>query len=339
MNRKEVYMSKDTQSEFYQLTINNPHDYNWTHSQILNVLISNFKTLQYVAMADEEGSCYHTHIFVCFTSRVRFSTIKKHFPEAHIESVKGSIKNNIDYIKKTGKWENDIKHGTSIEGTFEEYGTPPAETIGKRDDMKRLYDMISSGWTNAEILARNQDYILVIEKLDKLRTMLLTEKYKGIRRLNLEVIYCYGETGTGKTRHVLDENQDDRVYRITDYQHPWDGYNCQPVVLFDEFRNSIPLKDMLNLCDIYSLELPARYSNKYACYEKVYIISNWSLEMQYEDAQRNDIASWKAFLRRIKKVKVFSHNEVITYSSVEEYLNRSEFIPITNSPFDDKGGI
>lgn len=332
-------MKNDTQSEFYQITFLNPHEHNWSHSRILNTLMTQFKTFQFVAMADEQGSSFHTHALFCFSSRVRFSTVKKHFPEAHIEAVKGSIKDNLDYIKKSGKWENDVKHGTSIEGSYEEYGTLPPERRGKRRDMTELYELIEAGWTNAEILARNQDYILVIEKLDKLRTMLLTEKYRGVRRLNLEVIYCYGETATGKTRSVLDENGDDKVYKICDYAHPWDGYSCQPVVLFDEFRNSIPLKDMLNLCDIYPVELCARYANKYACYEKVYIVSNWSLETQYQEAQAHDKPSWLAFLRRISKVKVFLRNEIIIYDSVEEYLNRTPFIPISESPFDEKGGI
>ena len=95
---------------------------------------------------------------------------------------------------------------------------------------------------------------------------------------------------------------------------------------------------MLNLCDIYPLELPARYSNKYACYETVYIVSNWSLEAQYQDAQEYDRPSWLALLRRIHKVKTFFGNEVITYNSVQEYFDRpTPFIPIDKSPFDEGG--
>lgn len=315
--------SIDTQSKGYQITINNPTDYGFTHEEIKNRLMNNFKTLLYFCMADEKGECHHTHIFTCFSSRVRFSTIKKHFPEAHIEAVNGSIRDNIDYIKKSGKWENDTKHGTSIEGTFEEYGTPPPETSGKRSDMKILYHYVLAGFTNAEIIAQNPDFILYLDKMDKLRTTILIEKYKGIRRLDLEVIYCSGKTGTGKTRSVLDEYGDDKVYRVTDYQHPWDSYNCQPIVVFEEFRNSISLPNMLNYCDIYPLELPARYSNKYACYEKVFILSNWPLERQYADAQITQKETWDAFLRRIKKVKIFFEDEVKVYSDVESYLNRN----------------
>lgn len=314
-------MGNDKQSYRYQLTINNPLDYDMNHAKIKEIFAQKFKTFSYLCMADEKGSCLHTHIFVCFTSRVRFSSIKKHFPTAHIEAVNGSVAENIAYIKKSGKWENDVKHGTIIEGTYEELGNIPPESHGKRQDMTELYEMMLDGLTNAEILAQNQDYILQIEKLDRLRTITLTEKFKGTRRLELRVTYVYGETGTGKTRGILDTHGDINVYRVTDYQHPFDGYNCQPVIVFDEFRSSLKLKDMLNYCDIYPIELPARYSNKYACYLQVYIVSNWKLEKQYSDLQNDDNESWQAFLRRIHAVKIYEKDKILEFNSVQSYFN------------------
>lgn len=183
--------------------------------------------------------------------------------------------------------------------------------------------------TNAEIIATNQDYILQIDKLDKIRTTILTERFKETIRLDMEIIYIYGATGTGKTRGVYESNGYSNVYRVTDYLHPFDGYNCQPVICFDEFRSSIKLKEMLLYCDIYPLELPSRFSNKYACYNKVYIVSNWSLEKQYHEIQREDMESWKAFLRRIHKVIVYDKNGSVTeYKSVQEYQDRNEFMKV-----------
>lgn len=324
-------MSKDTQANKYQLTINNPSDYGYTHEKILESLIGNFKTLEYVCMADEQGNTFHTHIFVCFTSRVRFSKVKKHFPEAHIEKCKGTVSENISYVKKDNKWEKDIKHGTQIEGTFKEYGTRPPDSKGKNFDMTELYQMVADGMTNAEILAENQDYILQIDKLDKLRTILLTEKYKNCRRLNIKITYISGATRTGKTRSVLDKHSDSQVYRVTDYKHPFDGYQCQPVILFDEFRSSLKISEMLDYLDIYPLELPARYANKYACYETVYIISNWKLEEQYREAQKDDLESWNAFLARFNSIEIFNKDGTIDiYNSVADYMNREEkFHPAT----------
>jgi len=325
---------KDRQSKQYQLTINNPAKKGLTHEKIFEILKVDFKTLTYLCMADEMGSTFHTHLFVCFSSRVRFSTIKKHFPDAHIEAVKGTVSQNVSYIKKSGKWADTEKHETVIEGSFEEFGTRPPDSKGKRDDMSELYRMISDGMSNAEILAVNQDYILQIEKLDKIRTILLTEHYKNTRRFDLRAIYISGTTGTNKTRSILDEHGDANVYRVTDYQHPFDGYNCQPVIAFDEFRSSLRLKDMLHYCDIYPIELPARYANKYACYNIIYIVSNWLLERQYSELQKDDKESWDAFLRRINEVRIHNKDKTITvYNSVADYFNRKEEF---HKPTDDE---
>lgn len=325
----------------YQLTINTPQEKGWTHEHILDVMRINFKTLVYICMSDEQGSCYHTHIFVVFSSRVRFSTIKRYFGEAHIEKCKGCVTDNVHYIRKTGKWELDeSKREKRIENSFEEYGTQPPDSKGKRSDMSELYQMVVDNMTNAEILAQNQDYILQIDKIDKVRTTILTEKYKETVRLDLEVIYISGATGTGKTRGVLEKNGYSNVYRVTDYLHPFDSYNGQSVIAFDEFRSSLRIKEMLLYCDIYPIELPSRYTNKYACYNKVYIISNWSLERQYVEVQQTDKESWEAFLRRIGKVVIYEKDgSVKEYNSVKGYLERGDFVKIDNSdklPFEER---
>lgn len=324
---------KDTQSQKYQLTINNPEDKGITHEKIFEILRDNFKTLQYLCMADEMGQTFHTHVFVCFHSRVRFSMIKKHFPLAHIEPVKGTVSQNIAYIKKSGKWADTDKRETTIEGSFEEFGNRPPDSKGRREDMTELYRMISEGMSNAEILAVNQDYILNLNVINLVRTTLLIERFKHTFRLDLKVIYIYGETGSGKTRGVLEKHGCENVYRVTDYDHPFDNYNCQPVICFDEFRNSLRLKEMLSYCDIYPIELPARYSNKFACFDTVYIVSNWELERQYGELQKTDKESWKAFLRRIHQVHVYNKDgEVTIYDSIEKYMKRNEtFHEITES--------
>lgn len=308
----------------YQLTINAPTEKGYTHQHILDVFRNQFKTLIYLCMADEQGTQFHTHIFVVFASRVRFSMLKRYLPEAHIEKCKGSVSDNVNYIKKTGKWEHTAKQEKRIKGTFEEYGTQPPDSKGRRSDMSELYQMVLDNMTNAEILAQNQDYILQIDKIDKVRTTVLAERFKETVRLDLEVIYISGKTGTGKTRGVLEKNGYSNVYRVTDYLHPFDSYNGQPVIAFDEFRSSLKIKEMLLYCDIYPIELPSRYANKFACYNKVYIISNWILEKQYPEIQKEDKESWNAFLRRIHKVIHYeSQQKAVEYSSVQEYMERS----------------
>ena len=116
---KGVIIIADTQALMYQLTINDPLEKGYTHEHILEIFHRNFKTLVYLCMADEKGTLFHTHIFVVFSSRVRFSMIKRYFKEAHIEKCRGTISDNIAYVSKSGKWENDSKQETKIECSFE----------------------------------------------------------------------------------------------------------------------------------------------------------------------------------------------------------------------------
>lgn len=343
MQKKTGSEKKDTQCNKYQLTINNPADKNLSHKVIYETFRDNFKTLEYLCMADEMGSTYHTHIFVCFTSRVRFSMIKKHFPGAHIEKSRGTVSRNIDYINKSNKWEHDEKHGTKIEGTFEEYGTRPPDSKGLRTDMQMLYSMVAEGRSDLEILSENSDLIPYMDKISQLRTKMLIDRYKNTVRKELKVIYVFGETGTGKTRSLYENH--DSVYRINDYKHPFDNYECEPVIAFDEYRSQISISQMLQYCDVYFVELPARYSNRFSCYLTVYIISNWPLEKQYEDAQHNDVETYQAFLRRIHEVHLYKHSGITVFHSLADYFARdkrfdfddenSSFIPATDEiPFD-----
>ena len=295
-------MAKQAQKWF--LTINNPKDHGIDHEQIKLILASKENCL-YWCMADEIGNetqTYHTHLFLYFRNEVKFTTIKNLFPAANIRSCYGSCQQNKDYITKSGKWEDTEKSETSVEGTFEEFGKMPEELgQGFRSDIAEVYKMITDGLSNAEIMAENPEFAGQISRMDKIRQDVLEAEYRDKWR-DLAVTYIFGPTATGKTRGVLEKHGYGNVYRVTDYTHPFDRYAQEPVMCFDEFRSSLPIGDMLNYLDGYPFSLPARYANRQACYETVYIVSNIDLKQQYFNVQDNEPATWKAFLRRIHHV-------------------------------------
>lgn len=236
---------------------------------------------------------------------MRFSTLKNHFPEAHLETARGTSQQNRDYINKSGKWENDAKHGTRIPGTFEEWGEIPAEQQGQRTDLADIYGMVKEGASDVTILEAFPKAMLYLDKIERVRQVLKAEKY-AIEFRPLEVTYIWGPTGTGKTRGVMEEYGYDKVCRVTDYDHPFERYTGEEILLFDEFRSQLQISDMLNYLDGYPLMLPCRYINRQACYTKVFLISNVSLEKQYKDVQYDEPATWAAFRRRIHKVIEYS---------------------------------
>ncbi len=311
-------MSKDTQSRKYQITQNNPDENEMGHKKIKELLKS-IKSFKYLCMGDEKGQTYHTHIFAVFNNGVRFSTLKKKFPNAHIEVARGTTNQNRDYILKEGKWTKDKKHGTSIPGTFEECGEIPTESQGIRTDLQDLYARIREGATNFEILEENPDHMLKITDIDRARLTILQESFKNTFR-QLKVAYICGPTGVGKTRFVMEHFGYSNVYRVNDYRHPFDMYQGEDVLLFDEFRSQILISQMLDYLDGYPLYLSARYSNKVACFTKVFIISNEPLNCQYPMIQEEKPQTWQALLRRIHHV--FDYDTLLTrYKTKHKVFN------------------
>lgn len=315
-------MEHDTRHRKYLLTINNPGE-DWTHEKIKSALDS--LALKYYCLSDEVGlqeQTPHTHVFLAADkAAIRFSTIKKLFPTAHIDAANGSCEENRDYVQKSGKWADDAKSDTSVPGTFEEWGELPDEPgQGFRSDIAELYNMIVDGMSNAEIMAQNPDLAAHITRMDKIRQDVLEERYRTTFR-QLDVTYIFGPTETGKTRGVMEKHGYGDVYRITDYAHPFDRYASEPVLCLDEFRSSLAIGDMLNYLDGYPLSLPARYANRVACYETVYIVSNIDLKNQYPNVQVDEPATWKAFLRRIHKVVEYRKDgPPIDHGSATDYI-------------------
>lgn len=324
----------DTQSRKYQLTINNPLDVMLSdggkkmkvpfHHEEIKQRLSQLTTIQYWCMADEvglKGETPHTHIFLYSRSPIRFSTVKNQFPTAHIESAYGSCQENKEYITKSGKWSVTDKSETSVEGTFEEWGTMPNhENKGFNGGVQYLFELMENGYSDADILRMYPEAMLHLDKIQRARATLQEDEVKNDWR-NLNVTYIYGETNTGKTRSVMDKFGYANVYRITDYSHPWDSYRMQKVVLFEEFRSSMKIQDMLTYLDGYPCTLPARYANKQAGYTDVFITTNIPLQQQYGNVQEYEPETWAAFLRRIGKVQCFSADgSITTYDSVEAYF-------------------
>lgn len=320
-------MENDVRSRKWLVTINNPVEKGMEHNAI-KAQLQLFKNCVYWCMSDEigkDGGTYHTHIFICCSGAVRFSTLKKRFNGAHFDVCKGTAIDNKNYVFKEGKWSNTEKEDTRVDGTQEEWGDCPVERQGQRNDISDLYAMIKEGLTNYEIIESNPQYMLNLDKIERARQTVLEERFKNEWR-DLTVTYIYGTTGAGKTRSVMDKYGYSNVFRVTDYEHPFDGYKGQDVIAFEEFRSSLRIDDMLKYLDGYPVEIPCRYANKIACFTKVYIISNIALTEQYPNVQKEQTETWNALLRRIDKVRIHIKDKVHE-GTTEEYING--FIPVT----------
>ena len=250
-------------------------------------------------MCDEIGDngTYHTHIFFIAKSGVMFDTVHNRFYGAHIENVLGSNEDNYNYIRKIGeKYEN--KAETNLPDTFEESGELPPDRKGANNLSNEILEMIENGCNEYEIIQTHPAAIYKINSIKQTKEVLDREKYKNEKR-DIKVYYIWGKSGVGKTRFVMDKYGYSNVYRVTDYKHPFDDYQGQKVIMFEEFRGQIDIENMLNYLDIYPLSLPCRYANKIAMYDTVYITTNIPITEQYKHYQKYEFETYNALLRRI----------------------------------------
>lgn len=307
-------MKDNAQARKYLITINNPSSCGFTRNKILGELGK--LSLDYFCLADEIAGTgtEHTHIFIYSHAPIRFATIKKRFPVAHIDKAYGSVLQNKEYVSKTGKWEETEKSETAVENTFYEYGEIPSESKEKAPIMAQLIEDIRAGFTTAEIIKNNPKFAFKVKDIDTLRETILSEKYMIEARKEIKVHYYFGDTSTGKTKEIFNNHNPLDVCRITNYKSNnvnFDSYHGQPILVFEDFHSQINISTMLNYLDIYPIMLPARYNDRVACYHTVYIVTNIPLEKQYMEIQNSEPTTWEAFKRRISTITEFKESEKI----------------------------
>ena len=228
----------------------------------------------------------HLQFFIHFQNAKTMSAVKKFMfasKRAHLKACKGTDFENWNYTKKD----------TNV---LFSCGDEPREE-GELSDWEKIVVMINEGYSNLEIIERFPSQGMRCQTaLDKYR-LEYDRKHMGWR--DVEVTYLTGETGVGKTRHVMEKYGYSNVYRVTNHKNPFDTYVGQEVVVFEEFRSQQKVENMLNWLDGYPVELPARYADKLAKFTKVYIISNWEWEMQYSNLREEYPSTYAAWARRV----------------------------------------
>jgi len=279
----------------YLLTVNNPKETDEEFYEYLKTL-QHIKYFTFQREIGENTCTEHFQLYIEFEVGKRFETMKSYFPTAHIESRKGSKKQARDYCQKD-KTRMD-NHNVYEYGEFVE--------SGERSDLNDITQMIENGATDREIqLAYPSQYFRYYRNIAQLRQVYLETRFCDVFR-ELDITYIHGSTEKGKTRYVMEKYGYTNVYRVTTYDHTaFDNYKGQDIIAFEEFRSSFKIEDMLKYLEGYPLMLPSRYSNKVACYTKVYIITNWALSEQYKNVQKEYPSTWQAFLRRITTVYNF----------------------------------
>ena len=233
----------------------------------------------------------HLHVLAYYTNAISMRGLKSRIAfskgEGRLEPQRGTHLQASDYCEKDG----DIAFVV---------GEIPTGENTPRSAWDLILDMVEAEATDTQIMrAYPAQYARCYGGIGNMR---MTHLADGLNTYHpVTVTYLWGGTGTGKTRSVLDgmvEHPRD-VFRVTDYTHPFDNYRGQKVIMFEEFRSSLPIEQMLNYLDCRRMELPCRYANKVSGWDTIYMVTNIPLEDQYRAVQDRYPETWEALLRRI----------------------------------------
>lgn len=224
------------------------------------------EAMDYLVWQLEEGESGTPHVqgYVRFKTKKRLGAVKAFLCQsAHAEVARGSEKKNKEYCTKPeGRIEIGDEHGV-----FKE----TAGIQGARNDLAKVVDEIKEGLPLQKIASENPTtFVKYHAGIIKLRQV-IQPKPPPMREVKILVLW--GSTGVGKSYRINSMFPD--AFKVNPGRSPWDTYDNEEVVFFDEFDpKSWPVTEMNQYLDIYRLELNCRYANKYARWSTVVICSN-----------------------------------------------------------------
>jgi len=163
-----------------------------------------------------------------------------------------------------GEYDEHNQSYVSKEKRFVEIGKPLKQ--GKRSDIERAINVLKETNSMASVLDTVMNYQAV-------RHSELWLKYKEPPRprQTINVIWIYGSTGCGKTKHVFDTNPlGDNIFQPTTYKW-WEGYDGHSHVLIDDIRRDFcSFQDLLQLCDVYPFRRETKGGSRQVQYTTIY---------------------------------------------------------------------
>lgn len=269
-------------------------------------LVDAFEDWSWMGQREEGGHTGYRHyqLFMQATSRIRLSTVRARLEKKHgihvnyIEPRRYSAASCVTYVSK----KETRQAGPFIHGDFDMH-----EDQGKRTDLEELRDAVVKGASVNEILNDPELSLKAARFMPWLEKMVGAQQAARFSQEDREVTvhYLWGKPGLGKTRSVLDGDRS-QIFRVTNYEHPFDDYSGQSTLILDEFAGQLPFQLLLNVLDRYPCKLPCRFHDTWAGWTTVWIISNKPLERQYQDVEPQVRA---ALDRRITTNEEFKSNE------------------------------
>lgn len=269
-------MAESGAGKTWVFTIFNPltEDIKWVMDlEVLRITVSK--------EVGEEGT-EHLQGAVTFTRKYTFKQVKKLHPKAHWELAKAT--QDFNYCKKLGS---------------EVLRNEDHRCSGKRTDIENTRDELEAG----------ADFSQIMKKAKTLGSVTFAKHWfntfeehlpKGTK---VEVYWYYGNTGTGKTKRVLDQCS---PFIPLSFKW-WEGYQGQDAVLLDDLRPGwCSPEQLLRLLDPYRYQyrVEVKGGSRPLIATKIYVTTPWHPEDFWQDLKEDP----KQLMRRIHEMIFFKEN-------------------------------
>ena len=288
------------------------------------------KKYAYILHDKDPDTSPHYHIYLNFGgSGVDSKLVAEWFglQESQVNKVRGRATDMLQYLTHA---QPSQRH---------KYQYSPSEVIANFDFEEEI--------RKSQIIGNFKEYSYC-QQLEYINSLPVDEKPKNydklkklwdleckIRTLNLDrkldVIFIYGQTGTGKTYNakLIAKKRNYDVCISSASNDPWQDYLGQKCVIADDVRDeNFKFDELLKLLDNNtSSTVAARYGNKVLCCELLIMTSSVPLAFWYRHFMFNKREDLKQLYRRITAYVELTENEIRYYDKIDD-AGRPSGLPI-----------
>jgi len=205
-------------------------------------------------------------------------------PKCHVEAAREVRACNQNYCRK--------------DGDFFEAGSWESGGQGARTDLHPAIDLAKTAPTAWSIIEQYPaEYCKYSRGLDRIRVLAAKRAAREYRPIEVHVLW--GDPGTRKT-DMTGLNTDHDVFPVAcGDTFPFDNYDGEGTIVFDDFYGQLRCADMLSWCNGQYGSVNIKGGSAYRAWKKVYITSNTAPDTWYPNVPQKVRA---AFLSRLTTV-------------------------------------
>lgn len=282
-------MPSPGRTSYYVFTLNNPTSED--ELALRRLCIQGEVGISYCIYGRETGESGTRHLqgYIEFSRRLRFDRVKRILGQRyHLEARLGTAQEAAEYCRK----EDESPY---------EYGTISVSSQGKRTDLESLHESLKDKKSLSYVA--DEHFGAFIKYQRGINAYRLVTSTRRDPQYPPSVVVYWGRTGTGKTRAVWDNAvspSDVWVYAGSGW---FDGYDGQPIALFDDFSGSeFKISYLLKVLDRYPMQVPVKGGFVNWTPQEIYLTSNLDPSVWYMNASQEHVA---ALRRRFSHVVFF----------------------------------